>query len=246
MKYLINSVLLFIAIILINSCSDSLGINGADYLKSASGADTMRIDTMINFKKVIIEKIITKTDTIYKTINVPIIYDPVKANKIEFHISEIFSTGGSKETINLIKFEKAEHESILNYNPLTPEIKLKDFVTLPLDSNNNGFAKRSEKLIEFSLEFDKLPAVSDQPFEVKKLLESGDLRLKVKTMLKNYSIKTVDNNLLSGSFGFLNRQIIDGQLRSIHFSGLIFFPKEYGGMKDYTLEISVKILYPAI
>ncbi len=248
MKLILASIVIMAFLLFISSCGDSLGINGAEYIKSRANSDTLRIDTMINFKKVVIETIITKTDTVINYIPIVREYDPVYSNRNEYQILENFQ--GNNEVIVNKKLDeviKVHIVSILDYNPISPELSFQLTLENPLSNKLQQFENRSEVLSSLNLEFKGLSVLNDQPYLVRDLLIGNIIKFELFMINKDNKKRRTINESILGELVFYNRMVVNGQLRGLSMKGIIMIPaKGQLDIKKYSLDLSINLYFPEI
>jgi hypothetical protein len=232
----------------LDSCSDSLGVNGADYIKSKPGGDTLLIDTMIDFKKVIIEKVITETDTVIKYIPVDKTYDNVYSGKYDFILAEYFNNYldnpiseflGKEAELNIVSF--------LNYNPLTPEISFRFQIdNSHAADDNKSFKNRPEILYKLFLNVTNMSAITDMPIQIKDLADDSNINLNIE-MINRFEIKrNLEQKYLFGDIQITNRLVQNGQIRSLTINGVFMIPQnQQGDLKKYSIQFQTTLIFPA-
>lgn len=245
----IKIVLLSMALVLvISSCQDSLGINGADYTKSQLNDQIITRDTMINFKKATIEIIITKTDTIINYIPVNRVYEPVYSNRSEFTMLEQFEDISGDMTSNRIN-EKYDSKiiSYLDYNPMTPEVNFKMTINNPNNSNLPEFKERTEVIKSLDIEFKKLSVLHDYPLSLKEFLEENSIKFELVMINRIGVTRRINQEEIFGSIEIGNRFIGDGQIRGLGISGELRIPaNNFGDLKRFAILFETFLLFPSI
>ncbi|MBX3043785.1 MAG: hypothetical protein KIT33_13515 [Candidatus Kapabacteria bacterium] len=247
-KIIIISIAFLTLIYILSGCSDSLGINGADYTKSQLNDEIIRRDTMIDFKKVIIETIITKTDTIIEYIPVNKTYDPIYSNGYNFQLIEQFINNNSQiKQERIPEKAKIEINGILDYNPLTPVASLQLNIDNSLSVEPNSFKERNEIIKSMKLVFNKLSVLHDNPVNYRELISNRQFSADILLAGRNGSTRRVTEQAIVGEVVITNRTIIEGQLRGLLIRGILFIPaREPIDLKEYEIEFAVYLQFPAI
>lgn len=231
-----------------SSCNDSLGINGADYLKYQPAGDTLYIDTMINFKKVIIEKITTKTDTIINYIPVDRSYENIYSTKSDLRFSEYFDGPfGNPISEHFDKSAEIKVLSYLDYNPVTPLLSFK----LTIDNSksadeSDSFEDRKLIINNFVINIKNFPVISDEPTPLNKIINDNDFVLSIElinSLGKKYFLR---KELFIGEFVVSDRIVSNGQIRGLAMNGYIIIPqKDQDDLKRYSIEFRCFMNFPA-
>lgn len=232
----------------LTSCSDSLGVNGANYTKSQLNDEIIRRDTMIDFKKVIIETIITKTDTIINYIPVNKVYDLAYANRYNLQLFEQFENRqGNSVGEQLHNDAEFEIVSFLNYNPITPIISCKIKVENGKNIEKQDFIDRTEIIESLSLEFKGLPVLNDSPISFRELIQNYDFEVELKLVNMDGDTREIKDDFIFGELQIHNRLIQNGQLRALSISGIMqIAPKDQMSMKKYLIEFTAILFFPEI
>jgi hypothetical protein len=247
MKNIIFSMLIIAIAVSFIACGDTLGINGADYTKSQLDNQVITRDTMINFKKVIIETVITKTDTVITYIPVNRTYEPVYSNRYEFQLTEIFVNQNSKKiTEKLRENVHVNIISLLDYNPLTPELSFKLKILNEFNLGDAAFKDRNEIIKSLEFEIKKLPVLNDSPLPIRDFVAKENAKFELLLINRVGSSRRILAEGILGDIVFHDRTVVAGQLRSLAISGAILLPaKEAAHLQNYTIEFTAMLYFPA-
>lgn len=230
------------------SCSDSLGVNGANYSKSQLNDEVIRRDTMIDFKKIIIETTITQTDTIIKYVPVNKVYDLVYSNRYNLQLVEYYlNNNGIVMGEPLADDSVVEIVSLLNYNTITPQISFK----LRLDNSekikNHDFKDRSELINSISIEFKGISILNDSPLSFRDLAQNYGLEVKLSLTNRLGETRELNADNIFGELQVQNRLVQNGQLRGMSLRGVMQIPSnDQFSLKKYAIEFTALLFFPEI
>ncbi|MFA5512453.1 MAG: hypothetical protein WC313_08375 [Candidatus Kapaibacterium sp.] len=245
-KIIFFAMYIFAVIMLISSCGDTLGINGADYTKTGTDSKVIRIDTMINFKKTIVEITIRETDTIVEYITVNKHYDPVFATAFDYRAIENFESNGKLVSERLHDSSLTDLIVSLDYNTLTPEISLK-LKSLNYNLDPNTFNERVEIVKYLKLDINNLSVLNDLPKSLQDESDLNDINLELVLINDDNVERILRRQDVRGEFVVHNRLVSEGQLRGLTLSGLIIVPNNgANNLKHYSIELNIAMIFPAI
>ncbi|GAB1370301.1 hypothetical protein MASR1M45_03610 [Candidatus Kapaibacterium sp.] len=240
-------ILAFSFVYILSSCNDTLGINGADYIKSSPGNDTLYIDTMINFKKVVIEKIITKTDTVINYIPVNRTYENVYSNRKEIILTEHYNGfSDNQKSVDLHSNSKKEIISYLDYNTITPELNTRFSIDNGLLTKpQRGFDERIWALNKLEINVRNIQTMSDLPALIRDLTNSDKAAINLELIDVSGRKRVIEQENISGEIVVNNRLVINGQLRALTLNGyLMIGNKNLPDIRKYLIEYHIYMQFP--
>ncbi len=230
---------------LISSCGDSLGINGANYIKSKPGADTLLIDTMIDYKKIVIEKIITNTDTIIKIIHKETEYDNIYATKYDFALIEFFNNFFDYPDSELLISNNIV-EAYLDYNPITPELNF----SIQIDNSDvadsiYAYKNRSEIINKFKINIKNLSAINDAKISLRDIFDDEKNNISLITINNKGKKRIIEEKNIHGNLQISNRIVKNGQIRSLTINCIIILsPNQEIDIKKYSIQFQLILTFP--
>lgn len=247
MKNIVYSLLIIAIVTSFIACGDSLGINGADYTKSQLNDQVITRDTMINFKKVIIETVITKTDTVITYIPVNRTYEPVYSNRYEFLLTETFVNQNSKKISERLRENvQVNIVSLLDYNPITPELSFKLKILNEFNLGEAMFKERNEIIKSLEFEIKKLPVMNDAPIPIRDFAAKENAKFELLLLNRLGGTRRIVVEGILGDIVFHDRTVVAGQLHSLAITGAILLPaKEPSHLQNYTIEFTAILYFPA-
>ena len=246
MKALIVSVAIFLVIIILNGCQDTLGVNNTKYLQEAS-RDTLSVDTVIReYKKIIITEVVEKYDTTYVYDTIPITREPVFHQSYKIELMEFYanaSSGKSDYSLNGIKVKQMT--SMISYLNYLPELNVNLFIQ---NSDSTLFKRdpyRNSVLSSINFSIKDLSVINDYPINLYDYVINKKANLEIGFNDRSGNVNYFSIPKIYAQIQIGDRLVINNQIKRLTLYVLITFPPyEIDQNSEYYLSFNINLIFP--